>query len=261
MNKQYIFILILLILSAVVSAHRNHNPTIDEHTADDKHTVEEHIAIDHIVGHTPGDDHMPEEHAVAVLDDHAQDDEHAVKDHVTQQKESGRYISPKSATIMMFGVIFLLTLLVMLVESRKIETKVIHALNIKDKYVGLLLRISLAIPFIWYGLSEKLLHPEITITMLQAVDLGILATPNIIMITGLLEIAIGVGLLVGFAIRLSAAGAFALLIVVVMLFGLNAITDLVLIAASIVLFIRGDKLLALDGLIKNKKLKRILYIN
>jgi uncharacterized membrane protein YphA (DoxX/SURF4 family) len=150
--------------------------------------------------------------------------------------------------------------IIMLVESKRVDGGIFTNFRHEERYTGLLLRSTLGLTFLWYGIYEKLINPEITAALLRSVKADFLAVPWFITGLGILETIIGLMLILGLCTRIAALGASILLVGILLLFGIESIGDLPLLAAALVLVIRGDRALALDNRIANPKWRRWLLI-
>lgn len=89
------------------------------------------------------------------------------------------------------------------------------------KYPQLVLRIGIAVVFLWFGI-DKFIHPQywldawVPIWVQSAVMAVRLSPQNFIILTGMFEVFVGLSLATGFFMRLfSAAGALFLVVIVV----------------------------------------------
>lgn len=111
-----------------------------------------------------------------------------------------------------------------------------------SSYAGVFLRLGLAIVFLWFGI-DKFFSPTTWVAFvpgwmhsLSPIDMNVF-----MYIQGAIETVIGVLLLVGYKTRLAAAGAAAILVIVIISVGLNelGLRDFALLCGAIALMLLG----------------------
>jgi uncharacterized membrane protein YphA (DoxX/SURF4 family) len=112
-----------------------------------------------------------------------------------------------------------------------------------------IIRLGLAIVFLWFGIS-KILQPESWIAWLPTwIEQLPISTTTHLILQGIAEAILGVLLLLGLFTRLAAAIAAILLVAVIITIGYNdiAIRDLAILSIAIALFFNKHNPLSLDN--------------
>src|SRR5574341_1021536 len=111
-----------------------------------------------------------------------------------------------------------------------------------EEYSSILLRLGLGSTFLYFGIYEKLLRPELTRAVLENLNINI-PIPISIFITlfGILEVVIGSALILGFYTRIAAIIAALMIGTIIMQLGfLSVPRDPALFAIALSLVLTGS---------------------
>ena len=124
-----------------------------------------------------------------------------------------------------------------------------------EDYSSLLLRLGLGAVFIYFGLYEKLLHPELTRPIIENLNLSIpISIDLFVLLFGLIEIVVGSFLILGLFTRITAIVAALMIGTIILQLGFLAVPrDIALFAIALSLLVTGSKVLSLDRYISKKK--------
>jgi len=127
------------------------------------------------------------------------------------------------------------------VATKSTKLKKIGEIMLEAKpWSMLVLRVTLGITLIWLGLTEKILAPELFITVIENYQLPYIMNIELfVFAAGMLEILIGVFYLLGIFNRAVSMLFFGILIMTTLTFGENIIAHVFLFAVTLCLIIRG----------------------
>jgi len=119
-----------------------------------------------------------------------------------------------------------------------------------------LLRWSVGISFIWMGLNEKLLHPSLSLAVVEKFSLAaqLSVRPEFyVLCAGIIEVGLGILLLVGFLTRFVGVIAFLVFTLSVFRFGESVLPHLLLMAIFVCYFITGAQEPSVDRWLLRKQ--------
>ncbi len=124
-----------------------------------------------------------------------------------------------------------------------------------EEYSSLLLRLGLGSTFLYFGIYEKLLKPEITKAIFENLNVTIpIPLGLFITLFGILEVIIGSALILGFYTRIAAIIAALMIGTIIMQLGFLAVPrDPALFAIALSLIMTGSTILSLDRYFARKR--------
>lgn len=124
-----------------------------------------------------------------------------------------------------------------------------------EEYSSLLLRLGLGSTFLYFGIYEKLLRPELTRAVFENLNVAVpIPLGLFITLFGILEVIIGAVLITGFYTRTASIIAALMLGTIILQLGFLAVPrDPALFAIALSLILTGSKVLSLDNYFAKRK--------
>ena len=124
-----------------------------------------------------------------------------------------------------------------------------------EEYSSLILRMGLGSTFLYFGIYEKLINPDLTIAVIENSGISIPFSLGLfVLLFGLLEVLIGSALVLGYFTRVAAIISAVMISAIIFQLGYLAVPrDPALVAMALSLIITGSPVLSLDSFFKKRK--------
>lgn len=124
-----------------------------------------------------------------------------------------------------------------------------------EEYSSLLLRLGLGSTFLYFGIYEKLLRPELTRAVFENLNVAVpIPLGLFITIFGILEVIVGSAIILGFYTRTASIIAALMVGTIILQLGFLAVPrDPALFAIALSLVLTGSPILSLDSYFKKRK--------
>lgn len=124
-----------------------------------------------------------------------------------------------------------------------------------EEYSSLILRFGLGSTFLYFGVYEKLINPDLTIAVIENSGIAVPFSIGLfVFLFGLLEVIIGSALVLGYFTRVAAIISAVMITGIIFQLGYLAVPrDPALVAMALSLIITGSPILSLDNYFKKRK--------
>lgn len=124
-----------------------------------------------------------------------------------------------------------------------------------EEYSSLILRTGLGSTFLYFGIYEKLINPDLTIAVIENSGISIPFSLGLfVLLFGLLEVVIGSALILGYFTRVTSLIAAIMITGIIFQLGYLAVPrDPALVAMALSLLVTGSPVLSLDSFFKKRK--------